>query len=209
MSIETRDGTPFRAQFIVLEGIDGAGTTTQLHRVCAWFEAAGQGARATCEPTEGPIGRLIRQVLRGEITTPHDTIALLFAADRLDHWPREIQPALDAGKVVLSDRYTGSSLAYQGTHTDADWVRMINGHAPLPHHTFYVRCDPDVALARIAARDGDKRELYEQRESLVRIAAAYDRIYGVTEPAQLPATIIDGEASQDAVFAAITAVLTS
>ncbi len=196
-------------RFVVLEGIDGAGTTTQLHRLAAWLEAKGRAVLSTFEPTDNPIGRQIRRILRRETTAPHDSIALLFAADRLDHLARDIEPALAAGAWVLCDRYLGSSLAYQGTHSDPSWVAMINGHARAPDVTFYVRVRPEVALERIAARDGDKRDLFETRETLERIAAAYDRIYGVGSDPVLDAVVVDGERSQDEVFDALTAALTA
>lgn len=189
--------------FIVLEGIDGAGTTTQLGRLAAWLRASGREVSTTCEPTDGPIGRAIRGFLRGEAAPPHpDAIALLFAADRVDHLAREITPALDAGHVVLCDRYVGSSLAYQGSYSDPAWVRAVNSRARTPDLTLYVRVPAQVALARIGIRDGDRRELFERRDVLERIGAAYDRLYGRGSDGVLRGEIIDGEATPDEVFAA-------
>lgn len=191
--------------FIVLEGIDGAGTTTQMHRVREWLEGQGHRAHSTCQPTDGPIGRYIRQILRGEeARPPHDAIALLFAADRLDHLEREIDPLTFDGCHVLCDRYLGSSLAYQGSHTDPAFVRMANSRARTPDLTVYVRVDPAVAMKRIGLRDGEKRELFEQRETLERISAAYDTVYGVAGPAELEGVVIDGERDMDTVFAEIS-----
>ncbi len=190
-----------KGRFIVLEGIDGAGTTTQLHRVRAALEARGERVLATCEPTDLPIGASIRSVLRGDLAPPpHDSIALLFAADRLDHLAREIQPALADGVHVLCDRYLGSSLAYQGSHCDQAWVAQINSHARLPDLTFYVRVSAETAVQRIGLRDGERRELFERKDTLERIAAAYDKVYGVTGEAMLDSIVVDGEQPADEVF---------
>jgi dTMP kinase len=196
--------------FIVLEGIDGAGTTTQLHRLAEWLESLGHRVHRTCEPSRGPIGQLIRTFLRHETSPPPpDGLALLFAADRLDHLAREVEPARLAGSVVLSDRYLGSSLAYQGLASEPAWIRMANSRATAPDLVLYVRVSADVALARIAARDGDRRELFEQRETLSRVVAAYDALYGVTGEAELPAVVVDGHAPPDVVFEALRQAIAS
>ena len=161
-----------RGAFIVLEGIDGAGTTTQLHRLTDVLEGQGATVLATFEPTDSRFGSQIRRFLRGEEPAPNpDTIALLFAADRLDHLQEQIRPALDAGGHVICDRYLGSSLAYQGSYSDPDWVRMINSQAQLPDLTLYFQVDVDTALSRIEARDGVQRDLFEEKDALTRIAA--------------------------------------
>ena len=191
--------------FIVLEGIDGAGTTTQLHRLAAWLRAEGHSVHATFEPSAGPIGQQIRRILRSEERKPpDDAIALLFAADRLDHLAAEVEPHVAAGTHVLCDRYVGSSLAYQGSHSEPAWVGTINGHARTPDITLYVRVDADTALARIGLRDGERRELFEQRDVLQRIAAAYDRVYGA---GGLHAEVIDGTLDADRVFEACRGVI--
>src|SRR5262249_48635759 len=108
------------AMLVVLEGLDGAGTTTQARRLGAALEAAGPPAGLTREPSDGPVGRLLREMLTGGHALPggaaisQATFSLLFAADRLDHLQREVEPALARGAVVVSDRWYHSSLAYQG-----------------------------------------------------------------------------------------------
>src|SRR4051794_5711725 len=98
-------------KLIVLEGIDGAGTTTQAQRLGKHF---GARVHVTREPSDGAAGILIRQILRGEYHPyDHTALALLFAADRLDHLKREIEPQLQKGVHVISDRYVISSLVYQ------------------------------------------------------------------------------------------------
>src|SRR5690242_1367991 len=114
--------------FIVLEGIDGSGTTTQAARLAQTLQARGARVHATREPSTGPVGRLLRQALTGTLVADERpvqldfcTLALLFAADRMDHVRREIEPALARGEVVISDRYDLSSLIYQSeTSPDAE-----------------------------------------------------------------------------------------
>ena len=174
-------------RFIVLDGIDGSGTTTQAHRLVAALQAAGHQALFTCEPSSGPIGRQIRQLLSGgaeqggadEPSRAWDTLALLFAADRLDHVAREIRPALSAGIHVVCDRYDLSSLAYQSATavpgTDpVPWIRALNQRALRPDLTLVLDVDPDVAEARRAAR-GQPAELFERRDLQRRLAQLYAR----------------------------------
>ncbi len=190
------------APFIVLEGIDGAGTTTQLARLADHLEAQGRRVHRTFEPSTGPIGRLVRSYLKGELTTAPGALALLFAADRLDHVSREIEPALASGQIVLSDRYVGSSFAYQGLASSPAWLRSLNRYARRPDLVLYVRVDADTALARIERRDGDRRELFEHRETLARVVDAYDALYCGPSP-EWPAIVIDGSRLPEAVFADI------
>src|SRR5215472_4321878 len=117
MSGESRSAGAGR--FVVIEGIDGAGTTTQVGRLVDRLRKSEIDARGTREPSDGPVGTLIRQVLAGRVVVPGGrapgwaTMALLFAADRVDHVEAEIEPALAKGSVIVSDRYDASSLAYQ------------------------------------------------------------------------------------------------
>jgi dTMP kinase len=165
-------------RFIVLEGLDGAGTTTQGQRLVAHLNATGRPAELHAEPTSGPLGRVIRQVLRGELSLGgperERIVALLFAADRLDHVGGHVEPALQAGRHVVSDRYLPSSLAYQSVFCDPAWVATLNRHARTPDLTLFLDVSPEVGLARVAARTGT-RERYEVLETLTRVHAGYQR----------------------------------
>jgi len=174
-----------KGKFIVLEGIDGAGTTTQAQCLKSWLAGRGIQSVITREPSDGPVGMLIRNALRGRIRLPEvagggelpkETIALLFAADRVDHLRAEIFPALDRGIWVISDRYVHSSVAYQGTLIDTDWVAQINRYAVEPDLTLFLEIDVDTALGRIGA-DRVQTDIFETRELLERIAAGYGELY--------------------------------
>jgi dTMP kinase len=161
--------------FIVLEGIDGAGTTTQTTRLVAALHERGLDAHATREPSTGPVGRLLREMLAGQ-HQPVDatTLGLLFAADRADHLQREIEPALARGAIVVSDRYYHSSLAYQGDGEAFSWVEMLNQKARRPDATFFLEVPVENAAARRAA-DGRPEELFDRIETQRKVADGYRR----------------------------------
>jgi dTMP kinase len=196
---------------IVLEGLDGAGTTTQARRLVDELSARGRPAHLTREPSDGPIGRLIREMLVGRHAIDGQAIAqstfgLLFAADRLDHLQREVEPALAAGSVVVSDRWYHSSLAYQGTGADRAWIGVLNQRARRPDLTLLLRVAPDVAAARRVAA-GRADELFEDLEMQRRVAAGYDAVVAELIAAGERIEVLDGEAGVDDVAAAIAAAV--
>lgn len=160
-------------RLVVVEGIDGAGTTTQAGRLHAALRDQGRDAHLTREPSDGPVGRLLRELLAGR-HQPVDatTMALLFAADRADHLQREVEPALARGAVVISDRWYHSSLAYQGTEEDRQWIRVLNARARRPDLTIFLEVPAETAAARRAA-DLRPEELYDRIETQRRVAAGY------------------------------------
>jgi dTMP kinase len=171
-------------RFVVIEGIDGAGTTTQVGRLVDRLRKKNIQVRGTREPSDGPVGTLIRQVLAGRVVVPGGrapgwgTMALLFAADRVDHVEAEIEPALAVGAVVVSDRYDASSLAYQsvtsggGGDVAVKWIAEINRQARRPDLTVVLDVSADVAGARREAR-GEPSQLYEQNETQRALAVFY------------------------------------
>jgi dTMP kinase len=170
-----------RGHFLVLEGLDGAGTTTQAALLRDWLRSRGRKAHLTAEPSRGPIGTKIRHVLSGRLRGAGGAdfdpraLALLFAADRLDHWQSEIGPRLEEGQDVISDRYVLSSLAYQSVATgDPAWVGRINAKAPAPDLTLFLRVRPAVALRRRYAASED-REIFEVPAFQRRVHRAYGR----------------------------------
>ena len=142
-------------RFIVLEGLDGAGTTTQLGLLQEAVHRRGDHCVATCEPTGGPIGRMLRKVLRGDLRMEPCTLALLFAADRSEHLHRQpdgVLAQLRTGSIVASDRYLFSSLVYQSLECSPDYVTALNARFPLPRHLFFIDTPPELCQQRLAAR---------------------------------------------------------
>jgi dTMP kinase len=196
--------------FIALEGIDGAGTTTQARRLSEWFAARALPAFATFEPSAGRIGRLIREYLAGKVDAPDvdrhfHTLALLFAADRLDHLAREVEPRLGSGIHVVSDRYLLSSLVYQSLHCAPDWVAAINGEAPPPSLTLLLDLPAESAMERLARRGlFEPAEIYETIEQQAKLRERYLEAARRLSLSQ-DIVVIDGSGEPAAVGAQIAA----
>jgi dTMP kinase len=202
--------TTQRGLFIVLEGPDGAGISTQT--LLLRDALAGQGMKAftTKEPTAGPIGAVIRQALSHRLVYPpsqpigDDVMALLYAADRLDHVRAGILPRLEAGTHVVCDRYRLSSYAYQGLTAGQEWVRALNSRALPPDLTLFLDVPPEVSQGRITSRGGYV-ELYETEERLRPIYANYLSLIEELKKAGERIVTIDGTGTVEAVSAAILA----
>lgn len=197
---------------IVLEGLDGAGTTTQAKRLVDTLNERGRRAVMTREPSDGPVGRMIREMLVGghalgdgrAVSQP--TFSLLFAADRMDHVQREVAPALARGTIVVSDRWYHSSLAYQGTGAERAWIRELNRHALRPDLTIFLRVAPQVAAARRVAA-GRAQELFEDLPMQERVAANYDAVLRELAASGERIEVLDGEMALDAVTEAIVTLV--
>jgi dTMP kinase len=195
---------------VVLEGLDGAGTTTQAKRLVAALEAGGRRAHLTREPSDGPIGRLIREMLVGGHAladgraVSQAAFSLLFAADRMDHVQREVAPALARDEIVVSDRWYHSSLAYQGTGAERAWIRDLNRAALRPDLTIFLRVSARAAAARRVAA-GRVQELFEDLPMQERVASNYDVVMAELIAAGERIEILDGEAPLDEVTAQILA----
>ena len=153
---------------IILEGIDGTGKSTQAKRLGEWFEARGREVVLSREPTDGPWGRKLRESAATGRLSPEDELEY-FLKDRRQHVEEVIQPALDAGKVVILDRYYFSTMAYQGARgfDPAEIRRKNEEFAPRPDLLVILDLNVDTALERIGAR-GDTANEFEKRESLQR-----------------------------------------
>ena len=166
--------------FIVFEGLDGTGTTSQLRLLQESFTAAGKQEQVyfTAEPTGSVIGKMIREALSGSSILDQKTIAYLFGADRCEHIYGKggILEQLNDGKAVFSDRYLFSSLAYQGLSAGEDLAAGINGRFPLPEYVFFFDLPAQTAMQRIAKRD-IPREIYEKETFQAQVADAYARIF--------------------------------
>jgi dTMP kinase len=181
-------GRRFPGLFVVIEGIDGCGSTTHAKLLAKAIKSRGPEVVLTCEPSTGPIGGLIRQVLQRRLFVPDatgprnfdwSTMALLFAADRMDHLDSTVAPALRAGQVVISDRYDLSSLAYQSVtaHSGPEsipWIRELNAQALRPDITIVIDVPAEVAEERRRSRGGVE-EMFEAREIQAKLATVYAR----------------------------------
>jgi dTMP kinase len=173
-----------RGRFVVLEGIDGAGTTTHVARLAERLRGKKAQVRTTREPSDGPIGTLVRQVLTGRIVVPGGrapnwaTMALLFAADRMDHVESEIEPWVADGGIMISDRYDASSLAYQsvssgkGGADPVEWIGLLNSRCARPDLTIVLDVTSEEAARRREARN-EAAQLYEQNEVQRALAIFY------------------------------------
>jgi len=206
--------TPGR--FIVLEGIDGSGSTTQGERLAARLRAHGRQVFSTHEPTSGPAGMLIRLALsrrlRGaagafhdpaEAALDHDALdpammALLYAADRADHVAAEIAPNLARGRTVICDRYLLSTLAYQGMQLDEEWLYAINQRAPVPDLTIHLDLPVEEAVRRMRATRWTK-DLYEDDARLLHTRQRYLDVIARNDPRLGRVEVLDGSEEMDVV----------
>lgn len=194
--------------FIVLEGIDGSGTTTQLGLLERHLQGRGRRVHATREPSAGPVGRLLREILLGGHRLPDGApadglaMALLFAADRRDHLSREIEPALAAGIDVVSDRYLLSSLAYQAQEAERDWVATLARDLRAPDLTLLLDLPVAAAAARRRAA-GRALERYDADDVQARVAARYRELVA-GDPR---ATVLDARGGIEDVARAVAAAV--
>ena len=178
-----------RGQFFALEGIDGSGKSTQLTLLARRLEEAGIPCLTTCEPTDRLIGRLLRQVLTGQVKCDSRVVAPLFAADRLDHLlngENGLCQAVESGVTVLTDRYYFSSYAYQGVDFPLEWVIELNrpcAQLLRPSATIFIDVSPELALERIAQNRANV-ELFETRERLTRTRDQYFRAFELQKDAE-------------------------
>lgn len=157
-----------RGVFICIEGIDASGKTTHARRLVENLLQKGFDAVYTTEPTSGEIGKYIRtHILQGQERVPSVIEALLFAVDRIEHVENMIRSALQEGKIVVSDRYVYSSLAYQGAAgLDLGWIEEINRFAISPDFAVYIDIPAEVVFERLR-RDKSVMENF-QTQSKVR-----------------------------------------
>ena len=136
--------------FIVIEGLDGSGKTTQATLLAKRLSQS-YSVILTAEPSKGKIGTFIREAcLYEDKRLPTEAEALLFAADRIEHMQKEIKPALDEGKLVICDRYVYSSIAYQGSSgLSPDWIKTINARALQPDFSVFLDVSPERVLERL------------------------------------------------------------
>lgn len=157
--------------FICIEGLDGSGKTTHAHRLVRNLQKRGIDSVYTTEPSKGELGTFIRgTILEGKKRVPRVIEALLFAVDRIEHFEKDVKPALKDGKVVVSDRCVYSSLAYQGAAgLDLEWIKEINKFALPPDLVLYINVPPEVVVKRIRR----KKSVMERLETQRRVQKVY------------------------------------
>jgi dTMP kinase len=194
---------PHPGALIVIEGIDGSGTTTQSEMLLDWLKRVGIPSIFTREPSKGPLGAALRQHLArtAELGGP-ESEALAFAADRMDHVATEILPALSRGVTVVSDRYYLSSLAYQALSCDLAWLLDINRYATRPDLTVFLAVPAEIGVARFSGRA--KLDRFEESlAELARVAALYDAAIELLRAGGEALQVIDGTRSAAEIHADI------
>ena len=153
---------------IVIEGLDGAGLSTQAAALAEYLRGKNKGVMLTKEPTTSPIGKLIKSALNRNPELSLFALQLLFAADRAEHLETEIEPALSANEIVISDRYILSSLAFGAVDNDVEFLKEINSRFRKPDLTVIIDTPPRVCLDRIT-RSRDNVELFEEERRLEKV----------------------------------------
>jgi dTMP kinase len=190
--------------FIVIEGIDGTGKSTQSKRLAEWFRSRGREVVLSREPTDGPWGKKLREsATTGRLSAEEELEC--FLNDRREHVEMSIKPALAEGKVVILDRYYFSTMAYQGARGfDPGEIRLRNeAFAPQPDLLLILDLSVESAHGRIGAR-GDTANEFEQRDTLCRCREIFLSLRD--EPF---ACVIDAEPSLNVVTADILSVVTA
>jgi dTMP kinase len=161
-----------KGAFIVIEGLDGSGKTTQAKLLTAKLKK-NHSAVYTAEPSQGKIGKFIRsKILYGESRPSISLEALMFAADRIDHLENEVLPQIKSGSIIICDRYIYSSLAYQGSAgLSQKWIEAINEHALRPDFALFI----DVSPERVIARLKRKKSVMENLSTQYKVREIYFR----------------------------------
>lgn len=164
-----------KGKFIVIEGLDGSGASTQVAMISEYLTSKGYKILVTKEPTNNLIGGLIRGQLTHEWKSNPECLQLLFAADRSHHIEKEIVPALEKGFIVISDRYMYSSLAFGSIDCDIEWLKSINSKFIKPDVSIILNVPPEVSVERIShSRAGF--ELFEEKAKLEKVRASFDKL---------------------------------
>ena len=165
--------------FIVFDGMDGTGKTTQMRLLCEKLRSLGIETVLTAEPSTSPDGQALRRALSGKEPANNSRMAALFLIDRIGH-NAEIAGWMAEGKTVISDRYYYASMAYQGQGDDFEWVARMNldcPHIRKPDGAILLDMNPEDSMARIrAGRTSDELEIYETVAQQEKIRARFARV---------------------------------
>lgn len=196
--------------FIVLEGLDGSGTSTQLDLLGNKLNEEEVSHYCTYEPTNNNIGAYIRKILKGDEVVCSETIAFLFAADRTEHLFEEkngIISNINKNKLVICDRYIFSSLAYQSIDNDFNWVFNLNKNFPLPEHLIFLDTPVDICQDRIKNRDNT--EIFENKLFQEKVYKGYIKSIDSFKNTQMKVHNIIGTLSPEKIFNSIWDIINS
>ena len=202
-----------RGKFIVFEGIDGAGKTTQINLLANYLREQGRSVYCTAEPTETVSGGLLRDALSGVSRRTICEMAAMFVFDRINHNVNPvngIQKMLADGFDVICDRYYYSSLAYQGSGTDPEWVSNMNLNCPeimRPDVCIFLDLTPEQSMARIN-RNRATQEIYENEEKLTQVRNQFYRVFDQLRERD-NIQIVDAYRSVEEIHASIVELLNS
>ncbi len=193
------------AKFIVLEGIDGSGSTTQAKKLANYLISKDEKIYLTAQPSKNPVGLQIRKLLNGSSASApkfrREQLALLYAADRLEHYALEIEIQLKAGVNVICDRYLMSSLAYQGLDLSDIWVENLNKYAPSPDKTIFIDVHEDIAESRRHKR-GEDPEFFDDLKFQKNVRQRY-----LSLVKKLNVEVVNGDGNEKDVFESILTCL--
>ena len=189
--------------FIVLEGIDGCGKSSQSKLLFDWLNENKIEAIFTHEPTSGEIGSLLTSKYLKEVDLPL-VDAFLFCADREEHLKRTVLPALEQGKVVVSDRYYHSTLAYQQAQgLELNWLLELNKNFIKPDLTIIIDLEPELAVERIEKDENRKMEDRKKFEKVEFLKKVRKNFLDLKKILKEKIVVVNGEASKEKVFEAI------
>jgi len=194
--------------FIVLEGLDGAGTSTQLKLLSQRLSSAGKKHTATWEPTDGPVGKLLRAILAREVKALPTTTAMLYAADRNEHLHAPeagILATASRGELVVCDRYLFSSLAYQSIECGFDFVWNLNQGFPFPQCLLFIDTPVEVSQERLSLRN--KAELFDSVTFQARVRENYLAALERFAASGMAISIVNGDRPAGAIHEEIWKIL--
>lgn len=208
MADELSINTEIIRKFVVIEGLDGSGTTTQLGLLKNRLSRKAAPFFTTFEPTDNPPGKLIRKALSLDLSFHPATLAHLYAADRHEHLygKNGILEHIAKGKIVISDRYIFSSLAYQSIDCGMDFVFHLNKLFPLPELVLFIDAEPRICQERITRRD--KKELFDGIRFQEKVRKGYLRAFSLYKATPMRIEIIDGTDGTETILEKIWNIFT-
>ena len=181
-----------KGKFIVIEGLDGSGQTTQLELLKEYLKSKGQKVHMTAEPTNNIVGGLIRGFLTKQWQISNTGKQLLFCADRAHHLESEIIPAMENGHIVISSRYYFSTIAFGSLNNDIKWLEALNEKFPQPDAIFFLKVSPKECISRIN-KTRFRKEFFEEEKKLKKVLETYLKICRYKKYKNV--FVIDGEQS--------------